>query len=284
MNRVVRESGRWFGLVGSVLLTFSVVFWAPGSRTSAKPAEPAPVFEPQPQDGNFGSIKGRLIWGGAAAPGPLAPKVSVGKATTDPGVCAATAPIPDESLVVDPKTMGVKHVIVYIFRPNGSNPDKEKALLAKTPKVTVDQKNCTFIPHVLAMHQEQKVLFTSADPVNHNVHVNGFQNASNDIVPGKGSIEKALKAENPVVNVKCDIHGWMQSYIKVLDHPFFAVTNDDGTFEITGIPPGDQTIVLWHESGFVFKEPGGRRVFKIEAGKTTDLGDVKLDPAKFMAK
>src|SRR5438105_106226 len=106
----------------------------------------------------FGTIKGRLVWGGAEAP-PAKNAVETGQASKDPAVCAATTAIPDNTLAVDPKTKGIKFAFVYLVRPSGENPEAVKTLVAKTASVVVDQKNCEFIPFATALHQDQKVVF-----------------------------------------------------------------------------------------------------------------------------
>jgi hypothetical protein len=88
-------------------------------------------------EGDYGTIKGRLVWGGSEAPAQKA-LVSKGQATKDPAVCAAVEAIPDTNLVVDPKTNGVKYAFVYLVKPNGENPAAVKALVAKKATVVVD--------------------------------------------------------------------------------------------------------------------------------------------------
>ena len=83
--------------------------------------------------------------------------------------------------------------------------------------------------------------------LSHNVHGTGFNNAFNQAV-GKGQ-ELVIQpvAERVPLRVVCDIHGWMKSYVGIYDHPFFAVTDADGSFEIKGVPAGKQNIIVWHE-------------------------------------
>src|SRR4051812_24854136 len=90
--------------------------------------------------GEYGTIKGRLVWGGSEVP-PARNLVDKGKAPKDPDVCAKAVPIPSRELVVDPKTKGVAYGFVYLVKPKGSNPEAVKALLAKAPKAELDQKN-----------------------------------------------------------------------------------------------------------------------------------------------
>lgn len=230
--------------------------------------------------GQFGSIKGQFVYGGD----PPSPKVLIekGKADKDPGVCAASGSLVSQSLAVDPKTRGVRHAFVYLVRPKGTNPALVKELLAKNAKVVVDQKNCEFIPYAVALHQDQTIEFKSSDPVNHNVHLQPFTNAPfNLILAAGGSVEKKLVAERRVIPLSCDIHPWMKGWIMVFDHPFFAVTAEDGSFELKGVPAGEHKLVIWQES-VGYATPGlaqGMSVV-VKDGAPTDLGEVKLDPAK----
>src|SRR5687767_7373214 len=77
-------------------------------------------------------------------------KEEKGMAREDPEVCAKDEAIPDDSLVVDPKTKGVRNGFVYLPKPTGQNPEALKTLVAKEAKVEIDQKNCRFVPHVIA--------------------------------------------------------------------------------------------------------------------------------------
>ena len=234
--------------------------------------------------GAVGTIKGRLVWGGPEAP---APKVLVakGQAQKDSGVCASQADLLDHELVVDPKTKGVRYAFVYLVRPKGSNPDAVKALVANHPAVEIDQKNCEFLPYVTALHREQSILFKSSDPVNHNVHVSPFTNEGfNLILPPNGQLTKKLVAERRVIPLGCDIHPWMKGWIMVFDHPFFAVTEPDGSFEIKGVPAGEQNLVVWQAAvGYANEGLGRGMPVPVEAGRSADVGDLKLDPARVKA-
>jgi hypothetical protein len=234
-----------------------------------------------PTQGSFGTIKGRLVYGSGEAP-PAKNLKEKGAAEKDPTVCAAAAAIPDRSLVVDPKTLGVKYGFAYLVRPKGQNPEAVKELVGKAEKVVLDQKNCEFIPYALALHQDQTLVFKSSDPVNHNVHLSPFTNPPfNQILAANGVVEKKLVAERRVIPVSCDIHPWMKSWIMVFDHPFFAVTGDDGSFEIKGVPAGDQKLVIWQASvGYATPGLAQGMPVPVKAGEVTDVGEIKLDPSK----
>jgi hypothetical protein len=230
----------------------------------------------------FGTIKGRVVWGGADVP-KLEPKVKKGDASVkDAGVCAANE-IPNEEYVVDPATKGVANAFAYVSAPTGANPDAEKALLGKSPTVVIDQKGCRFIPHAVALHKDQELVFKSSDPVGHNIRYNGFTigGFNQMLAPnGKQGVKMASAEKNPVA-VQCDIHPWMSGAFMVFDHPFFAVTKPDGSFEITGVPPGTQKVVVREDKG-KYITPGGRNGIAVEvkAGEVTDVGELKLMPPK----
>jgi len=238
------------------------------------------ALEAQAQ-GNFGTIKGRLVWGGSDTPATNN-LIEVGQAPKDPTVCAKNEPLPLRELAVDPQTKGVRYAFVYLVRPQGANPGAIKELLAKEPQAVIDQKNCEFIPYVTALFQDQPLVLKSSDPVNHNVRFSAFTNAPfNQILPPNGQVGIKLVAERRPIPLNCDIHPWMKGYIMVFDHPFFDVTDEAGTFEIEGVPAGTQNLVVWQEKvGYVTEGMARGQAVKVQAGQSTDIGAIKLDPAK----
>ena len=181
-------------------------------------------------------------------------------------------------LVVDPATKGVRYAFAYLAEAQGANPDAVKALVAKTPVVEIDQKNCEFEPYVTAMNQEQSLVLKSSDPANHNVRFSAFVNAPfNQILPPNGQVSVKLVAERRPIPLACDIHPWMKGYIMVFDHPFFAITGADGSFEIQGVPAGEQKLVVWQETkGYVTEGKAAGMPVTVKAGGVTDVGDIKM--------
>jgi hypothetical protein len=228
----------------------------------------------------FGTIKGRLVWGGAVPP-PVKVDVEKGKATKDPEVCAKDQPILSREIVVDPNTKGVANSFAYIVRPKGANPEAVKALIAKNPKVELDQLGCEFMPYAAAIHQDQIVVFKSSDPRGHNIRYNSFANGGgNEMLAPKGQLEKKLMADRYPIELKCDIHPWMKGYLMVFDHPFFTITGTDGSFEIKGVPPGTQNLVVRQETvGWITPGKGTGTPVTVKAGAVTDVGEIKIDPA-----
>jgi hypothetical protein len=228
----------------------------------------------------YGTIKGRLVWGGDKPPDVriLAEK---GKAQKDPDICAKDQTILSHELEVDPTSKGVAYGFAYLVRPQGTNPDAVRNLVASSPKVEFDQKNCDFLPHSLAMHQDQMLVLRSSDPKMHNVRVTGFNNGINKTIGPQQQIEEKLAKETRPIYVKCDIHPWMSANLLVLDHPFFAVTGRDGSFEIKGVPAGDQNLMVWQEKvGYVTSGGSKGQPVKVQPGEVLDVGEIKLDPAK----
>jgi hypothetical protein len=226
-----------------------------------------------------GSIKGQLVWGGETIP-PVEVKVEKGKAPRDPEICAKDQPIMSRKLVIDEKTKGVASGFAYLVRPTGDFAATVKALLEREPKVVLDQKSCEFQPYVLPFHKDQTLVIKSSDATNHNVRFSGFANAGiNKLVGPRGELEVKLVADRFPMELRCDLHNWMDGYLMVFDHPFFATTGSDGAFEIKAVPPGDQHLVVWHSTvGYV--TTGGARgiAIKIGAGDVTDVGPIKLVP------
>lgn len=227
-----------------------------------------------------GSIKGRVVWAGAVAP---AAKVLVekGKATKDPEVCGLNGSIESQELVVDPETKGVANVVVYLLKPAGSNPAAAEALLKAHPKAVLDQKDCVFLPHVQAIYQEQPLTIKTSDPVSHNVRYQGFTNGALNQMLGAGAkpLEVKLKAERRPMQVACDIHPWMTSWVAVFDHPYFAVTDKTGAFEIKGVPAGSQNLIAWQEkAGYINEGKAKGTPVVVKAGAAADAGTIKLEP------
>ena len=250
-----------------------------GATASKAEAAPSPVaaITTSTAEG-FGTIKGRLVWGGNTAPEPkpVAPAPS--------GEFCAGKTLFDNGLKVDPKTKGIANAFAYVIDPKGKNPEAEKALLAKEPTVVIDNKNCEFVPYSTAIFKGQQLVFKNDDPVSHNTHLSSVldpSNNSNAMLPPKTKLDAKIKPEKQVIPLKCDIHPWMNGYVMAFDHPFFAVSKEDGSFEITGVPAGTQNLIVRNGAvGYV--TPNGKKglTVVVKAGETTDVGDIKLDPTK----
>jgi len=227
-----------------------------------------------------GTIEGQFVYDGEAPKFP--PRVVKGDAAARDAATCAAEEVPDESLIVDPATKGIANVIVYLRKAPANMPAELKESQEKI--VTVDQKGCRYFPHVLAVRTDQKVNCISSDAVAHNVNISPFVNpAANFVIPAndkEGTDVALVKPEALPVNVKCDIHPWMQSYWVVTDHPYVAITDKEGKFKIEGLPVGDHSFTVWQESaGYV------DRAFKVTVKPGTQtLPAVKVPAAKFKKK
>ena len=115
--------------------------------------------------------------------------------------------------------------------------------------VVIDQRGCVYGPRVVGIRQGQALQVRNSDDVLHNVHgSSGRGNGFNVSEPKAGMVQTfRLKEEEIMVHLRCDIHSWMTAYIGVVTHPYFAVSDPAGTFEIANVPVGTHTIYLWHE-------------------------------------
>jgi len=155
-------------------------------------------------------------------------------------------PVQEQTVVADDKG-NLANVIVSIKKQEGQD------LPAETPKeaAVLDQKGCMYTPHVLAVMVGQDFVVKNDDPFLHNVHSLSTVNpAFNFGQPNKDEGKKAdpMKAAE-YFRVKCDVHPWMSAYVGVFEHPFFAVSKEDGTFSIptAGLPDGEYTVSFLHE-------------------------------------
>jgi hypothetical protein len=152
-------------------------------------------------------------------------------------------PVLDEDLIVSADG-GVKNAFVYVRRgaPEGDYPPPESPAI-------LDQKGCMYHPRVQGVLVGQKVLVGNGDPVTHNVRSFPVLNRPFNFgqPPDTEPRERVFDKPEREIEVQCDFHPWMHAYIFVMDHPFFAVTADDGTYAIPGLPPGEYTLAIWHE-------------------------------------
>jgi plastocyanin len=248
------------------------------STPAPTPAATTPAAATSTTAEGWGTLKGQVTLKGD----PPKPKelVAKGSAPKDPTVCAKDAPILSERLVVDNATKGVKNVLVYIPKPTKVN--EEAKSNAQTAQVVFDQEKCTFTPHVLAVMTGAKVDLKNSDPVNHNINSRLRNNPFNKLLSASQDVPQPVDApERTPGELTCDIHPWMRSYWMVLDHPYFAVTDEKGNFEIKNVPSGTQKVVVWQEAVTPNKfvtAPSGDSV-DIKANDTTTK-DFAIDATK----
>jgi plastocyanin len=203
---------------------------------------------------NAGSISGKVSFQGDK---PLMRTIDMSATPA----CARehSTPQKSEEVVVNGDNT-LKYVFVWV---KSGVPDRPWP--APATQVSLDQIGCMYEPHVIGAMVNREVKFANSDPTNHNIHPLPRTNAEwNESQPPKGSdIVKRFTKREVMVPVKCNIHPWMRAYIGVVDHPFFAVTGDDGTFKIKGLPPGKYTLEAWQERY-------GRKEMEVTVGPKED--------------
>jgi hypothetical protein len=231
----------------------------------------------------WGTVKGRIVYDGI----PPARKV-IDKAQADAKcvACAAMGKTLDNEWVVDPKTKGVRGVMVWLLHESG-NFDRaipiHPALAKPEPKVVLDQPCCLFEPRLLGMRAGQTLVCRNSAKFPHNVKIDGVDDnpGLNQLVqPGTELEVKGWTASRFAVPVSCTLHPWMSARIRVFDHPYFTLTNDRGEFEIKNAPAGKFRIVVWNNQWLVSdpkKETGAAGIpLEIRPDGVTDLGEIKV--------
>lgn len=135
---------------------------------------------------------------------------------------------------------------VFVWIKQGM--EKEKFPVPQAQK-SLDQHGCVYSPHVLGLQTGQRLNVLNSDPTLHNVHVSPQKNSgmNQPQTAGAKPIEVSYNRAEVGVHFICDVHSWMSAYVHVVPHPFFAVTDEKGAFEIGGVPPGKYLLGVWHE-------------------------------------
>ena len=233
----------------------------------------------------WGTVKGRFVYDGKP---PVAAKLTVNKDLT---VCGKE-PIFSEDLVVNAENKGIQNVVATLYLKRGKktkiHPEYEATA---NDVVTLDNTGCQFVPHITLLRTTQTLLVKNSDPVGHNTKIDTFKNSPiNPIIPGNQNIQqKMTKAEPLPVPVSCSIHPWMTAKLVVNEHPYMAVTDADGNFEIKNLPAGKLTLRFWHEGGgYITKAKKGGKSQKWKSGRMdvtvknglNDLGELLVAPAE----
>lgn len=212
---------------------------APAAGGSGTPAlapaaiDPATIADP-------GTITGSINFGGDA---PEAQALQVG---TDP-FCVAANPDHD---VLSPRLVvndngTLRHVFVYV-----KGGLEGQSFVDAGEAVTLNQTACMYVPHVIGVQTNQTLTIVNNDDTLHNINAQPIGNQGfNYAQPIKDmTTEQTFVNAEVMIAVRCDVHPWMQAFVGVVDHPYFAVSGEDGSFSISNLPAGTYTIGAWHES------------------------------------
>jgi hypothetical protein len=181
-----------------------------------------------------GSVTGTIAYNGTP------PKVEKLKRKSDP-FCAKKE-MDDETVLLSKDGKALQNVVVRVK-------NAPAATTKMTDPVIIDQHDCMYRPRVTAAMEGQKMQIKNSDGTMHNVHsYAGTKTLFNQAQPPKApDLQKDAPANSDIIKLKCDVHPWMTGYVVMHKHPFFAVTKEDGKFEIKDLPAGKYTIEAWHE-------------------------------------
>lgn len=188
----------------------------------------------------WGTIEGQFVLDGDV-PAPPPPLVR-----NPPG---GAPEVPDERMLIDQETKGIANIVVYLRKaPASVHPELQRS---KVDVVNFKSEDFRFKPHVLHVRTDQKVQCIAADKRVENVLVASFQSESyNFIIGGHQSDVATITMRRPEaipISVKSDLRNWMQAYWVVTDHPYVAITDKSGRFQIEGLPAGEHRFTVWHE-------------------------------------
>ncbi len=208
----------------------------PGTESEKKAAAPAAVTKVDPA--TAATITGKVAFTGSA---PKPARIDMSAEPDCKGL--HTTPATSEEVVVNSNGTLAN---VFVWVKSGL---EGKSFEPASSPVKLSQKGCIYTPHVIGVRAGQTLTIENDDPTTHNVHpLPKINREWNQSQPPKGqALEKTFPRPEVMIPVKCNVHPWMKSYIGVVDHPFYAVTGDQGTFEIKGLPPGEYVVEAWHE-------------------------------------
>ena len=239
------------GLLASIAIAYASVGCGGDAPTIDATTLPAPTF-------GDATIRGTVRFVGDA---PELKMIDRGQ------TCREASPIQEESIVVS-RAGGLRDVIVCLT-------DAPASSGASLPPPTLDQVGCRYEPHVLAVQVGQPLRIRSSDAEFHNVHWVGEANPSENLGFTRAGESKLITLERPeFLRLRCDIHGWMESFVGVMPNPFFATTDRDGTFTIEKVPAGTYHATAWHallgtRTGTVTVSASGTATLDFEYARAT---------------
>jgi len=188
------------------------------------------------QSGARGEIAGRVYFKGQA---PRLRRIMMDK---DP-VCASEHP---EGVLAEDGRVSANGTLpnAFVYVSKGAENFSKSA---PAEPVEIEQKECEYEPHILGIMVGQPLRIVTVDPTSHNIHITPKSGHDFDVTQQPGSSAVTTKFSQPqiMVPVHCNIHPWMQAYIGVVSNPYYAVTGDEGTFQIKGVPAGSYTLSVW---------------------------------------
>ena len=263
---------RFLAVLGTVTLAASVVACGGGgtetANTSSEPSAPSATPSGLKVDaGTAGEVTGVVALDGAA------PKNAPIRMNADP-ICVREVKDAQfmETFEVGGDGKSLANVFVYVKDGLGN-------YIYDTPTepARIDQEGCRYHPHVFGMRVGQPLEILNSDPTLHNIHATPKVNSEFNTGQPIEGMKTTHTFDKPEVMVpfKCDVHGWMNAYVGVLEHPYFAVTDRDGKFSLKTLPAGTYTIEAWHE-----RLGAQQQMVKIGEKETKDIAFTFKAPAE----
>lgn len=218
----------------------------PQTPTPPTPPAPAPIVDPAPRPADPGqdtaAVRGRILFDGDA---PRRARVRM-DANPDCAALHGDERVLNEEVIVDEGADGktLRNVVVYIKRGL-----EGRQFPAPSEAAEIDQHGCLYTPHVTAVMAGQTIRVKNSDAFLHNIHFKPRNNPEQNFGQASVGAQNEVVFRNPevAIEVGCDVHAWMKSWVAVLPNPKFAVIGEAGTFSIEGLPAGTYTIAAWHE-------------------------------------
>jgi plastocyanin len=238
----------WPVPVALALLAMAVTILGFALPEVRKPTVEASRITP-PSEYEWVTLRGQIVW---PKNREITKPAALNVTTDRPTCCANDEPLLSNQLLIDPKSRGIKNVVVWLMpEPGAARRVHPKFTDSPLTLHEIDQPECQFEPRVIAARAGDSLLVKNSANIAHNVQVMGAGLEYNRTLPASKSEEKGpLVAEPKPVPIVCNVHPWMKANLWVFDHPHFAVTDAEGRFEIPNVPVGSQRLVIWHELGY----------------------------------
>jgi len=234
---------------------------------------------------DWGSLKGRLVYEGDAG------KPKAINVTKDVEYCSKHKLVDEQLIVADDG--GLANAFVYLYLRRGKSvdihPDYDKDL---DQPIVLDNKGCRFNPHALAVYTKHPLEIHNSDKgIGHNTNAQALMRNPkfNELISNDSPVIKKFKhSESYPTPFACNVHPWMGASVLIRENPYMAISAKDGNFEIKNIPAGKHEFTFWHETngnmrglsvGGEKTSRRGRVKLTIPAGKTLDLGEIKVAPS-----
>lgn len=235
---MIRSKLLWFAPLALVLASCSGGNQPQPSEQSSAPAAPAAAPSAPVDEASAATVTGKVSFDGTK-PTPVKIHMDAAPVCVD----ANKGPVYAQDVVVNDNGT-LRNVFVYVKDGLG-----DRSFPVPSDSVLLEQKGCQYYPHVVGLMAGQTLQVKNDDNTNHNIHPMPKDNRewNQSQPPGAPPIEQTFARPEVMIPVKCNVHPWMKAYIGVQKNPFFAVTGEDGTFTIKGLPPGTYTIEAWQE-------------------------------------